>query len=89
MNVELKTALAQNASPTQQLVVALKPLSRYGKLVYLSMQAVSGPSSEALLSEMTGLDLADVRMTLEELSTHGLVDEKCGLVPRRFRSKKG
>lgn len=83
MNVEIK------ASPTQQLVAALKPLSRYGKLVYLSMLVRSSPSSEKLLSEMTGLDLADVRMTLEELSAHGLVDEKCGLVPLRFRSKKG
>lgn len=83
MNVEI------HVSPTQQLVAALGPLSRYGKLVYLSMYVLKSPASEKLLSEMTGLDLADVQMTLEELAAHGLVDEKCGLVPRRFRSKKG
>ena len=91
MNVELKTASAQHASPKQQLLAALKPLSRYGKLVYLSMYVLKSPPSEELLSEMTGLDSVDIEMVLDDLRARALVDRTRDgqLVPLRFGHKKG
>lgn len=80
--------------PFQRLCTELREVSRYSKLVYLSLLEASRHKAsidEALLSTMTGLDHIDVRLAVEELKIRGLVqqDRYSGkMKPHRFKKEK-